>query len=230
MSSPLAKKPSQLSILHKTLTSIHKRISHQRRIDLLADKLTPYFYDRIDDQKEVKCLDVGCGDLGIMERIADGVKNTTWHCLDIYDLPEHLVNAAKWSRYKKFNGRDLPFADGSIDIILFCDMLHHANKNITPLLEEAQRVCRTVIVKDSFEYSLYSRWMLKIMDVIGNWGYGVPLPEKYFTIGAFKRLCNDLNYEIKKLDIGIQIYGHLPIIRTILRPKWHFIAVIEKRR
>jgi len=230
MSSPLAKKADQLSVLHNALTSIHKRISHHRRIDILAEKLTAYFYDIAGDKKEVKCLDVGCGDLGIMERIAEGVKNTSWQCVDIYDLPEHLANTAKWSRYSKFNGRDLPYADESIDIILFCDMLHHANKNITPLLKEAQRVCRTVIIKDSFEYSLYSRWLLKIMDIIGNWGYGVPLPEKYFTINNFKRLCTDLGFEIKKLDIGVQIYGHLPIIRTILRPKWHFIAVIEKKR
>ena len=54
-----------------------------------------------------------------MEIIANNVPETNWNCLDIYDLPKNLRDSEKWSCYKKFNGRYLPFADNSIDIVLF---------------------------------------------------------------------------------------------------------------
>ena len=110
---------------------------------------------------------------------------------------------------------------------MFCDMLHHANESIPDLMKEARRVAHTVIIKDSLEYSLYSRFMLKAMDIVGNWGYGVPQPENYFTVESFKGLCRVSELEIKKMDIGLQLYNHLPILRNILRPEWHFFAVLE---
>ncbi len=228
MSSPIAKTSHELNFVHRALNVIHGKISHAKRIDVLSDQLTIYFKELVGDNKNVRCLDVGCGDLGIQERIAEHVPGTVWECLDIYDLPEHLRQSAKWSNYRKFNGKDLPFDDDSVDIVLFCDALHHANSNAVHLLKEAHRIGKIVIIKDSFEYSCYSRWMLKIMDFVGNWGYGVPLPEKYFTIAYFKQLCEELNFEIKKMNIGIQIYAHIPIIRSLLRPEWHFSAMLKK--
>ena len=175
----------------------------------------------------MRCLDVGCGDLGILERIQNAIPETVWQGLDIYDLPGHLTDDPKWNCYLKFNGRDFHFPDQSVEIVLFCDMLHHANESIPYLMKEACRVGKTVIIKDSFEYSLYSRLMLKAMDFVGNWGYGVPLPEKYFTIHSFKSLCGRSGFEIKKMDIGVQLYGHLPVLRDILRPEWQFFAVLD---
>lgn len=228
MSSPIAKSTHELTFLNKAVNAFHQKVAHSRRIDILSTYLVACFKDIVGQREMVKCLDVGCGDLSIMKRIANGVPATSWECLDIYDLPEHLRTSPEWSCYKKFNGRELPFADNSIDILLFCDMLHHANKNIPSLLKEAHRVGTTVVVKDSFEYSLYSRAVLQLMDIIGNWGYGVPLPDRYFTIDSFKALCVETGFRITRLDIGIQIYDHLPIIRTVVRPRWQFIAVLER--
>jgi hypothetical protein len=228
MSSPIANKTHKSNFFHKIIIKLHRRISHKNRVEILSQKLMVYCHEIVDCKTDVKCLDVGCGDLGIMNNLSSVVAGTTWEGLDIYDLPENLRRNKKWINYKKFNGKDLPYEDDTIDIVLFCDMLHHDSKNMYPLLSDAKRVGKFIIIKDSFEYSIYSRVMLKIMDFIGNWGYGVPLPDKYFTIDTFKLLCNKLNLQIRKLDIGIQIYDHLPIIRNILRPKWHFIAVLEK--
>ena len=228
MSSPIAKKTDEINLLHKALTAFHKGVSHRRRINILSEALIMYFRDIVANMNNVRCIDVGCGDLGIMERIAEAVPGTIWEYLDIYDIPEHLIHSPKWSKYKKFNGRDLPFDDNSIDIVLFCDTLHHAGENAKHLLEQAHRIGGVVIIKDSFEYSLYSRCMLRMMDVIGNWGYGVSIPRNYFSRDSFKALCKEVGFKVKRLDIGIQLYGHLPIIRSILRPKWHFIAVLIK--
>ena len=227
MSSPIAKPDAEKNLAHKSINALHQKLSHGRRIETLSNHLIRYVREVTGDRKEVRCLDVGCGDLGILERIQNAIPETVWQGLDIYDLPGHLAGDPKWKCYRKFNGRDFPFQDQSVDIVLFCDMLHHANESIPYLMKEAHRVGKTVIIKDSFEYSLYSRLMLKAMDFVGNWGYGVPLPEKYFTIHSFKDLCRRSGFEIKKMDIGVQLYSHLPVLRDILRPEWHFFAVLE---
>jgi len=228
MSSPLAKRHDEKNLAHKFLNALHQNLSHSRRIETLSRHLIGYIREVVGDRKEVRCMDVGCGDLGILERIQNAVPETVWQGLDIYDLPRSFSGDPKWKCYRKFNGRDFPLEDNSIDIVLFSDMLHHANENIPYLMKEAHRVGKTVIIKDSFEYSLYSRFMLMGMDIVGNWGYGVPLPKKYFTIESFKSLCQNSGFRIIEMEIGVQIYGHLPILRNILRPEWHFFAVLEK--
>ena len=135
MSSPIAKHTAEIKFIHKIINAFHQKLSHGRRKDILAKILVKYFSDIVGNRTSVKCIDVGCGDLGIMEIIANNVPETNWNCLDIYDLPKNLRDSEKWSCYKKFNGKDLPFADNSIDIVLFCDVLHHANENINYLLK-----------------------------------------------------------------------------------------------
>jgi len=228
MSSPIAKKREEMNLLHKSLNAIHKRFSRSKRIEVLSEGLTRYVKNAVGNRKGVRCLDVGCGDLGISKRIRDGVPGTIWQCLDIYDLPDHLAEDKYWKHYKKFNGRDFPLEDESVDIVLFSDMLHHANENIPYLMKEAYRVGQTIIIKDVFEYSLYSRFMLMVMDIVGNWGYGVPLPKKYFTNESFETLCQISGFRIIEMEIGVQIYEHIPILRNLLRPEWHFFAVLEK--
>lgn len=228
MSSPIAKNAKEKKIWHNAIVYVHQKLAHSRRIDILSQTLIRYFNGIIGDKKNIRCIDVGCGDLGIKERIAEKVPGTVWQYLDIYDLPKNLANNEKWKGYIKFNGKDLPFDDDSIDIVLFCDMLHHAADNVDNLLREAHRVGKYIIIKDSFEYSLYSRYMLRLMDIVGNWGYGVHIPKKYFTVDEFRNICAEMKFNIKVFDVGIQIYGHLPIIRNVLRPEWQFIAVLEK--
>jgi ubiquinone/menaquinone biosynthesis C-methylase UbiE len=55
-------------------------------------------------------------------------------------------------RYRRFDGRALPFADGTFDVVLFCYVLHHA-RDAGALLAEARRVLkpdgRLVIYEDT---------------------------------------------------------------------------------
>jgi len=228
MSSPIARRIENTRWIHRALNRIHKKYSHGRRVEILANHLSKYCAEVMKDNTQVRCLDVGCEDLGIQEKIKKALPGSLWQSLDLYDLPENLIGDAKWKTYQKFNGRDLPLEDNSVDIVLFCDMLHHANENIPHLMKEAHRVANTVIIKDALEYSLYSRWVLKAMDVVGNWGYGVPLPRQYFTIQSFGNLCRDSGFTIRRMDIGVQLYGHLPLLRTLLRPEWQFFSVLDK--
>ncbi len=111
---------------------------------------------------------------------------------------------------------------------MLCDVLHHTPATAARLLAEAARVARHVIVKDHFEYGAYSRSMLRLMDFVGNWGYGISVPECYFTREGFVRLAAQQGLVITSLDCGLELYEHLPVVRTVLRPDWHFIAVLRR--
>jgi hypothetical protein len=228
MSSPIARQDDKTRWLHRVLNRIHQEYSHANRVDILAHHLTRYIKDVMEPGTQARCLDVGCGDLSIQGKIKEALPGTTWKSLDLYDLPAEFAGDPIWQAYQKFNGRDLPLPDNSAEIILFCDMLHHANENIPYLMREAHRVANTVIIKDVLEYSLYSRCVLQAMDVVGNWGYGVPLPKRYFTLESFKSLCEKSGFALRRMDIGLQLYGHLPVLRTMLRPNWHFFAILDR--
>jgi len=226
MSSPIARPDTGKNLAHKSVNALHRNLSRGTRIDILAERLIPYVRELAGDHRQFRCVDVGCGDLGILNRIQQALPNTHWQGLDLYDLPSSLADDPLWQCYQKFDGRSLPFPDQSLDVVLFCDMLHHANGSIPLLMQEARRVGRAVLIKDSFEYSMYSRWVLKAMDFVGNWGYGVALPDRYFTRKSFEQLCRQSGLVIRQLDIGVRLYDHLPVLKNLLRPEWHFFAVL----
>jgi hypothetical protein len=110
-----------------------------------------------------------------------------------------------------------------------CDVLHHADERARRyLLSDALRVARIVIVKDHFEYGWLSRQALRAMDFVGNYGYGVSVPKSYFTRRGFEKLVDDAKGRIGELRVGLRLYEHLPGVRTLLRPQWHFIACLSR--
>jgi len=209
------------------LVGCHQKLSHNTRVDILVREIEYRLNGLYPGDGDIRCLDVGCGDMKIAEGISQKNKRTVWSCLDVYDLPGHLQNIPKWTKYQKFNGTHIPMDDKSMDVVLFCDVLHHAREKAPDMLQEAGRAGRMIIVKDHFEYTSYSRMMLKAMDFIGNWGYGVQLPERYFTPSSFEGLYLEAGLKAVSIDVGIDLYSHLPIVRTLLKPRWHFIALLS---
>lgn len=229
MSSPIARKDADRTAAHRAVIRIHRMLSHSRRLDRLAARLVPCFRGLAEGGAPLRCLDVGCGDMGISRRIGEEVPQTRWECLDVHDLPARLADDPEWKRYRKFDGTNIPLADDAVDVVLFCDVLHHAGDSVPRLLAEARRVGTRVVVKDSLEYSPWSRRVLQAMDFVGNWGYGVPLPRRYFTVGSFRELCDGAGLAVARMEVGVRLYDHLPVLRSLLRPEWHFVAVLERK-
>jgi SAM-dependent methyltransferase len=224
MSSPITAKNK--GRLDRALIAVHRKLSHDRRVEALARRISAIIGKRHAADAHVRCLDVGCGDMTLAERIAELAPNTRWTCIDVHELPEELRDAERWKKYRRFDGVNIPFPDGSFDVVLFADVLHHVRTDVRGLLAEAGRAGRSVLVKDHFEYSVWSRLMLWIMDFAGNWGYGVALPKRYFSREDFGKLAAAAGLSVALIDAGIDLYGHLPLGRFLLRPRWQFIAVL----
>lgn len=206
---------------------LHQRASHNTRVRQLAGIFSSIM--AADSSRPVKCLDVGCGDMQIAELVAASVPGTTWTCLDIYPLPEALKSQEKWQKYRSFDGQHIPAEDQSFDYVLLCDVLHHS-LDPARVLRECARTGRRIIVKDHYQYGYFSNLILQWMDRFGNQAYGVHIPGRYFSVDGFAALCRECGLEIREQQVGIQLYGHLPVLRWVLRKEWQFWAVLERKK
>jgi len=227
MSSPIAN-PHRTG-LQELLVWFHQCIAHTNRIERLSDEIGRTIESLFpDDNRTVRALDVGCGDMTIVETITTKRPGIEWTCTDIHELPAHLSKTEKWKKYRQFNGSTLPFSDSAFDAVLFSDVLHHCLPLAPALLREAARTGRFVIVKDHFESGWISRSKLRLLDFIGNYGYGVSVPDRYFTPESFAATASQSGLEIVHMNAKVSIYPGW--ISPILPPSLQFIAVLEKSK
>lgn len=118
-------------------------------------------------------LDVGTGDGQIAQRIAEAQPGNTVRGIDVMLRPETHIPV------DLFDGKTIPFADKSFDVVTFVDVLHHTD-DPDRLIAEAARVARKcVILKDHLAENGVNRLTLRVMDWVGNAPHGVVLPYNY---------------------------------------------------
>ncbi|WP_146169717.1 class I SAM-dependent methyltransferase [Kordia periserrulae] len=222
MSSPLAK--DKKSFFDKLLIRFHKKTSHSHRITLLSS----LFIEEIEQlpvaaKSPIRLLDIGCGDMTITTIISEKGHNIEGTGVDIYP------NTKDWKNYVAFDGKTLPFPDASFHVVLFSDVLHHDVENRNRLLQEAKRVANFIIIKDHFEYGFFSRTLLQLADIIGNYGYGVSIPKRYFTQKSFQAILENQQLQEVKRICPIYLYNHLPLVKYIFKGKYQFVSVIQTK-
>lgn len=214
-------------IFKKLLINFHQKNSHTYRIEKLSSIITEEI-KKLDIKEPIRCLDVGCGDMLLSHKIQNKIDLTNnWKCIDIYPIPETLHTEDKWENYKQFDGKVFPFENNTFDVVIICDVLHHDFKHALNLLCEAKRTGRYIFIKDHYEYGILSRTILRLMDFIGNWGYGVSIPKYYFTQKNFLNICKASNLEIKKEIKGIDLYKHSFLYSFLTKSSWQFIAILK---
>jgi hypothetical protein len=217
MSSPNAK--ASYSLVSKLLIGIHQRVSHNHRISRLIEELQP----RIPTGAAV--LDPGCGDMKLLAGL--GHRRELARCVGADIWPQRVCPPSGCEYVQIRPGGPFPWLEQEFDVVLLIDTLHHTDAPGL-LLGQALAVGRKVVVKDHFEYGLWSRTLLRLMDVLGNFGYGVSIPKRYFTQQGFKELVARIAPGHRcRLQVGLDLYGHIPAARLLLPPALHFIAELS---
>jgi SAM-dependent methyltransferase len=219
MSSPIAK--SNKGFFDKILIAIHRKVSHSKRVDILSTLLAEALKSINPGNRELQLLDVGCGDMSVARSLASKYGKLHYTCIDIYP------NTEQWDNYQEFDGKTIPFNDKKFDVVLFSDVLHHDSVNIKTLLMEAKRVSEIILIKDHFEYGLWSRSILQLADIIGNYGYGVAIPERYFSKQSFMSLLAECNLSEIEQICPLQLYINSFAIRLFVKDKYQFISIIH---
>jgi SAM-dependent methyltransferase len=141
-----------------------------RRVQALAENIAEMIPEGV-----ATLLDVGCGDGTLARTITKRRPGMEATGVEIRARPHTAIPV------REFDGRILPFADRSQDLVMLVDVLHHAEEP-TLLIREAGRVARhAVIIKDHLTGAWLSHERLRLMDWVGNIGHGVPLRYAYWS-------------------------------------------------
>ena len=184
---------------------IHGRYVFRRRVRVLAERFAELM------PRGARVLDVGCGD-GHVDRLLSECRP------DIHiEGIEVLVRPVTGIPVTAFNGKTIPFADDSFDVVMFVDVLHHTQDPME-LLAEAKRVARqAVILKDHRCDGVLAGPILRFMDWVGNARHGVALTYNYLSERRWRDAFREQGLTVEQWADRLGLYA------------WPFSLVFDRR-
>jgi len=170
--------------------------------------------------RDASVLDVGCGDGSIAAQLRRRRSDLSLRGIDVLVRPQTQVPV------DRFDGRTIPHADQSFDVVMFVDVLHHTDDPAV-LLREATRVARqAVVIKDHNRDGFLSGLTLRFMDWVGNARHGVVLPYNYWPGARWRETFATLGLHPVENRSDLGLYG-VPADWLFGRGL-HFIALLSK--
>jgi SAM-dependent methyltransferase len=196
-----------------TLVKAHDVAVFRRRIQVLATHLSEMIPPEC-----TSLLDVGCGDGSIDSLILSAHPGMDIRGIDVFVRNKTLIPV------EVFDGKHIPLADASCDVMMMVDVLHHTDDpNI--LLAEARRVARRgVLIKDHTRESWIGGKILSLMDWVGNRGHGVRLPYNYWSMAQWQEAWSRLGLKTANIRTRLKLYPSLA--RPLFETNLHFIAYL----
>ena len=195
------------------LEKIHGSYVHNRRVRVLTQELSALLPDH------GAILDIGCGDGLLASLIQKGKPNVSVTGIDV------MVRSETHIPVEKFDGRTIPFADGSFDAVMLVDVLHHTDAPAM-LLREAARVARdSIVIKDHTPEGVAAEATLRFMDQIGNCRHNVALQHHYWPRQRWLEAFAELNLGV---DAWIDHLGLYPLpLDWFFGRSLHFISRVR---
>ncbi|HWA19832.1 MAG TPA: methyltransferase domain-containing protein [Devosia sp.] len=166
-------------------------------------------------------LDLGCGDGQVAFSLMRLRPDLKVEGVDIVPRAKTLVPV------RQYDGVTLPYDDKSFDYVTIVDVLHHTADPV-PVLREACRVAREgVVIKDHLREGFMAQTTLAIMDWIGNFGDGVPMPYNYLSRSEWQEALFAARLEMVTSSERLGIY--LPPISWIADRHLHFVALARPK-
>jgi SAM-dependent methyltransferase len=195
------------------LEHVHTAYIHKRRASVLRDHLAELL------PINATVLDVGCGDGLLAYLIMQKRPDVKIRGVDILGRSQTQIPV------ERFDGEIIPYGDGTFEVTMFVDVLHHT---IDPmiLLREAVRVARkAVIIKDHTCDGLFDNLTLRLMDHVGNARHGVALPYNYWSQQRWFEAVDALGLKIVTWRKDLGLYPRPA--RWLFDRSLHFISRLD---
>jgi SAM-dependent methyltransferase len=193
---------------------LHEKLVFNRRAEVLSN-----WYARLIP-RDVRVLDVGCGDGLISALLHSKRPDIEVHGIDV--LPRDRTRIG----VEVFDGVHIPFENGTFDVVLFSDVLHHTNNPMT-LQREARRVAsQCVIIKDHYRQGFAATARLRFMDWVGNARFGVALAYNYRAERQWRAAWQEIGLQPESLVTRLGLYPGP--VDWVFGAQLHFIALLNK--
>jgi SAM-dependent methyltransferase len=166
-----------------------------------------------------RILDVGCGDGLISALLQSSRPDLSVEGIDV------LVRGQTHIPVHHFDGKRIPFGDGSFDVALFCDVLHHT-EDPSILLREARRVAKRLLIKDHNRDGVAANARLRMMDWVGNARFGVALPYNYWPSRKWNSEWRRIGLRVERIETRLELYP--PPVDWVFGAKLHYIALLGR--
>lgn len=196
------------------IEAIHGNYVFRRR----ARVLSGIFANLIPENASV--LDVGCGDGSIDSLILGRRPDIRISGVDV------LVRRQTEIPVDLFDGKTLPFAEGSFDAVLLVDVLHHSEDPIGLLCEVARVARGIILMKDHLCEGVFDRRILTLMDWIGNARHGVALRADYWSRQQWDEAFAKAGLIKTRWNAKLELYPWPA--GWIFDRSLHFVAELEK--
>ena len=195
---------------------VHEWVHRKTVFDRRSERLIAALDQMIPEGATV--LDVGCGNGEIGRALADRANR-------------QIVGAETRQRPScqvplfVFDGLALPVETDAVDWVMFVDVLHHAT-DAQRVLADACRVARQgLVIKDHYAESTWARWVLTLMDWVGNRHVDVDLQGKYLSRQAWANAWTENDLRITELRESLGLYPR--VVKPLFENGLHFMAKLE---
>jgi len=165
----------------------------------------------------------------IYKNIKNKYKTVNINCCDYYTNNQVKKLNKKNKNIKFFKIDKLRSMKKQYDISICADVLHHVGvdnlKGIKKILSFLKNKSKNIFIKDHYEYSIFSRQLLRFMDFVGNYYKGVNIPDKYFTRNSIANILKKSNLKLNKEINNYQYYSKIFLFFS--NPRLHFIKILN---
>ncbi|MFN8094479.1 MAG: class I SAM-dependent methyltransferase [Vicinamibacteria bacterium] len=98
-----------------------------------------------------------------------------------------------------YDGTRLPYADRSFDLAYCVDVLHHCDDPPARLADLLRCTSHYFLIKDHTEDGPTGRFVLSVLDEIGNRRFGVPSPHRYQRGWEWDSIIEDAGFRLETL-------------------------------
>ncbi|MFM9958219.1 MAG: class I SAM-dependent methyltransferase [Phycisphaerales bacterium] len=170
-----------------------------------------------------RVLDVGCGN-GTLGRAL----------MDSPDCPKGVV-VEGLERYKRggepitvhaYDGVKMPMGDGSYDVVIVADVLHHEEDELRLLRECARVSRRLVIIKDHVVRGPLAQQRVSLIDWAANAPYGVKCLYRYHTPQGWREVRQRLGMDAVEEQLSMNLYP--PGVNLLFGRGLQYLVVLVK--
>ena len=198
------------------------------RFSNLYNAINSTIHNLYPDKIPAKLIDYGCGMMAIPMKLKSDGAISGFIGLDIYPADGLLDTSDGRVSYLQIGPNWTQELSDYYEVAIVTDVLHHvdSDKERVSILRDLSCLAEFIIVKDHFEYGIFSRQLLRFIDWLGNFAYGVRIPDEYFTKESWLRLITEAGLTQIKLQDEVKI--HSGLVGFFIPSRYHFISVLKK--